>query len=51
MLKYVSAMDIVICLRFESMSHRKFSGIEMEATLLRSPKDILKSLIVPQDYV
>jgi len=31
--------------------HRMFPRIEMEATLLRSPGDILKSLIMPQDYV
>jgi len=31
--------------------HHMFTMIEMEATLLRSPEDILKSLIMPQDYV
>jgi len=30
--------------------HRMFPRIEMEATLLRSLEDILKSLILPQDY-
>jgi hypothetical protein len=31
--------------------HRMFPRIEMEATLLRSPEDFCKSLILPQDYV
>jgi len=31
--------------------HNIFLRIEMDATLLRSPEDILKSLILPQDYV
>ncbi|KEH22152.1 40S ribosomal S10-like protein, putative [Medicago truncatula] len=31
--------------------HRMFPRIEMEARLLRSHEDILKSLILPQDYV
>lgn len=31
--------------------HRMFPRIEMEAMLLRSSEYILKSLILPQDYV
>jgi len=31
--------------------HRMFLRIEMEVTLLRSPEDILKSLILPENYV
>jgi len=30
---------------------RMFPRIEMEAMLLRSPEDILKSLILPENYV
>jgi len=41
------------CMRsmFFVFQHRIFLRIEMDAMLLRSPEDILKILIQPQDYV
>jgi len=41
----VSSMFSVFC------QYRMFPRIEMDDTLLRSPEYILKSLILPEDYV
>jgi len=40
-----------IMLKDDDCVRTMFPRIEMEATLLRSPVDILNSLILPQDYV